>query len=113
MASLVQELEGLVQETRDFLAFPDPDTEVWMGYGMRRKKIFARLRAVDFEAISEEREIVCALIKEVQDLTQRVEERAQRHLIDLRGEISLLANKRRVLKGYASRRPAALVEYSV
>ncbi len=112
MASLVQELERLVQETRDFLAFPDPDPEMWTGYSMRRKEIFARLRDFDFEAVSDEREVVCALIKEVQDLTQRVEEMARRHLIDLQGEISLLANKRRTLKGYASRRRAGLLEYS-
>ena len=110
--TLAQELEEWIQETRNLLASPDPDPNMWKGFGLRQQVCFDRIQGADFTGVGEERTVVCRLIEEILDLNRRVEKKAGAELVRLQGEISLLAKERHALKGYATRRTAVLLEYS-
>ena len=108
--ALVQELEELLNETRELLAWPDSEVEAWEEYGEKREAIFARLKGMDFQGVGEKRALVCNLIEEILQQDTVVLERTRARLACLREELSLLAIERRALRSYAPPHPAILLE---
>ncbi len=111
--TLVHELEDLLNETRELLACPDPDVEVWGRYSEKREAIFARLQEMDFQASErEEAEKAQDLLKEILQQDATVTEKLKARLARLQGELSVLAKERRALRGYTPPHPAVLLERS-
>ena len=112
--ALVQELEGLITETRELVAGSDsdPDLETWQGYRARREVIFARLKKMDFQVGEEERVVVARLIEKVLQQNATLTERLKGRLHSLQDDMATVAGGRRALRGYSPSHAALLFERS-
>lgn len=109
----VQKLEELLNETRRFLSFPDPDPEMWQEYGARREAIFAHLSDMVLQGTEEERAPAARLIEEILQLDAALKEKLKASLQSLQGDMALLTRGHRALKGYRLSRTSIFLEHHV
>ena len=83
MPNVLQDLEGIREETLKLLAASDDDVAQILKWGARRELIFARLRESDLRLAGDELAAATTLIKEIVMLDATILARLQQNLATL------------------------------
>jgi hypothetical protein len=110
MASVLRQLEAILEVNRRVLAAPDDDIEQLQEWGARRELMFARMQAEDFSLLADERAAAVSLMKEITGSDAAILCRLQQNLMTLSQKKTAAVKMQEALGSSARFHPAVLLQ---
>ena len=100
---ICEDLNLLIDGTRELLDCPAPSLEAWVGYSKKRNELFGRVhRLMPFEGESErDRAQLQSLVATVLEKDVLLKQKIQHHLSNFRREMAAAKTQRRAFRAYA------------